>query len=175
MVSVSILGVEARGYELAVERGLLPAEAWSPIPAEQRKALKRATFGLVAVYAGLAPAGSRERVEAVGGPFPGRCAARRGRRAHHPAPGPAGQAVPLRGGPRPALPRDRCPPRGQPLSAPGFPGLLSHPEWTDHAVTKMTVGNPIDWARLPWVRDIAFYSLVAGWGMNYDHYGEAEE
>lgn len=176
MVAVSILGVEARGYELAVERGLMPAEAWSPIPAEHRKALKRATFGLAAVYAGLAPAGSRERVEAVGGPFPGRCAA-------------LAEAVELT-----TLHRDLLGKRypfevdhGQPfreidalLAASPCPlpvsrAYWSHPEWTDHALTKMTGGNPIDWARLPWVRDIAFYSLVAGWGMNYDHYGEAEE
>lgn len=39
----------------------------------------------------------------------------------------------------------------------------------------MTDGNPIDWARLPWVRDIAFYYVSGASGINFDEYSEAEE
>jgi hypothetical protein len=75
MIAVALLGIEADGYEEAVKRGILPAEAWKPVPKPVREAMKREGFGLVLLYAGLAPEGSLDRLDRVQGLIFGRCAA----------------------------------------------------------------------------------------------------
>ncbi len=176
MVTTAILNVEARGYELAVEHGLLPAHAWSPVPAEQRKALKRVSFGLVAVYSGLAPEGTFQRVDALAGAVPGRC-------------GALGEALEIAtlqqavlGEPYPFEVDHHQPIRDldaalktTPCSLPVPRAYWSHPEWTAEVMTEMAGSALLDPTRLPWVRDIAFYEVASATGSNFDLYESAGE
>jgi hypothetical protein len=52
MVANAILSIEKRGYERAVDQGLIGAEAWRPAEDSLRQAIRRVGFGSVMVVAG---------------------------------------------------------------------------------------------------------------------------
>lgn len=74
-VALAILRIEREGYEAAVDRGLLPAEMWTPISEEERLRYQRAAWGTVGILQGLGPPDAARRlIDAVPEPI-GFCAA----------------------------------------------------------------------------------------------------
>lgn len=158
MVSVALLGIEADGYAAAVDREILAPDAWSPVPEDTRRQMKRLPWGLSMIYSGWAPGGSLARVEAVGGPIPGRCAAL-GQAVHmwtlhrellgerwpleldHTAPMRALDTTLVQSDCRLSLMR----------------GYWSHPEWSAGAFHELA-GN-LSWVQTPYIRDIALLVL----------------
>lgn len=154
-IAKALLDVEARGHARAIERGMLAADAWTPVPEEVRAAMRRVGFGFAGVYLGLGPDGSVERVEALPDTVFGRCAG-------------LGEAMHLLSIQRAVL--------GEPwpfeidhdAAARTLDGVLEttscrlpmeraywvHPEWNAGLGEK-------DFSSLPYVRDLAWYGAPA--------------
>jgi hypothetical protein len=75
MVAIALLGIERKGYEAAVEAGILTADAWVPVSEEDLVLARRVALGMVVVYRGLAPDDAVERLESAGVPLFGLCSA----------------------------------------------------------------------------------------------------
>jgi hypothetical protein len=74
MVAVALLTIERRGFEAAIQRGLLPHDAWEPVTDEQKHAMRRAGFGMVMVAMGwVQPADAHSQLAALGIPLFNRC------------------------------------------------------------------------------------------------------
>ena len=69
----SILGLERRAWEVAVERGLPGATEWEPASSEELQAMRRSGFSMAMVVSGLAGCTAAERLLASPGPLHGLC------------------------------------------------------------------------------------------------------
>lgn len=162
-IAIAVLGIERKGFEAAVERGILPADAWVPVSDPDTWLARRTAFGMVAVYAGLGPPDARARLDAAGAQF-GRCSALAevGVQTNL-----LGQLI------TPALPGE------DPVQyliedftqarATGNCRLHlqkvydEHPEWGELDIEALTQQNEETWllalARLPWYRRAVFHTL----------------
>jgi len=70
MIANAILSIEKRAYDMAVERGLLAPEAWTPASDDLREAIRRAGFGMVVVAMGwTVPDDAHDQLVATGLPL----------------------------------------------------------------------------------------------------------
>jgi hypothetical protein len=70
MLAGAILSIEKRGYDVAVERGLIAVEDWVPADDELRYAIRRAGFGMVMVVSGwTVPDDAHKQLVATGLPL----------------------------------------------------------------------------------------------------------
>jgi hypothetical protein len=174
MVAVAILRIEGDGYAAAVARGAIAREAWTPLPEGTVERLKRVTFGLVGIYAGHAPPGSVERLEAVPGPIFGRCGAlseAMGQWGLYR--GFVGDPWPFEGdhtGVTEAIDRvlETTPCRLRAARA-----FWADPEWATSMLTED--GEEAPWARLPYFREYTLHTLMGTASVNYDQYGREGE
>jgi hypothetical protein len=160
VVATTVLGIEADGYTAAVARGILLPDAWTPIAKDVREALRRTAFGLAGLYAGWAPEGTLERLDAIGGPLHGRCgaiaAAVEQWTQYRPYVGAPWPYEPDHRGPVLALDRALA---AAPCRLPQVRAYWAAPE------------SESAWLTAPYVRDHAFHGLFDIGPMNFDQYG----